>query len=136
MCFVLRMKSKIFNYIRQKRRRDYEEYWRLYKMYLESEEDVNIKQRLEVLEKSMDVTIILKARKLAKDKVTLSPRVIGEWQGIWKFLLYVLIILLWEKSLADYLKHYLCIMSMLTNFTFIFKKRFLANEKMIFWKLD
>lgn len=51
-----------------KRREVYEKYWTLYKKYLMSEEDINIKQQLEELEKSMDVPIILSARKHAKNK--------------------------------------------------------------------
>nr|XP_034335213.1 vacuolar protein sorting-associated protein 13A isoform X3 [Crassostrea gigas] len=47
-------------------KQEYEKYWKLYKKYLESDKDVNIKQRLEEWEKSMDVTNILKARAQAK----------------------------------------------------------------------
>lgn len=62
----------------QKRRNVYEKYWTLYKTYLESEEDVNIKQQLEELEKSMDVPIILSARKHAKNKYEKDTQMISK----------------------------------------------------------
>lgn len=61
-------------YLCNAHRQEYEKYWKLYKKYLESDKDVNIKQRLEEWEKSMDVTNILKARAQAKVEVTLRSR--------------------------------------------------------------
>nr|XP_022286655.1 vacuolar protein sorting-associated protein 13A-like isoform X3 [Crassostrea virginica] len=46
----------------------YETYWKLYKKYLDSQKAAEIKQQLEELEKTMDVTNILKARAQAKVK--------------------------------------------------------------------
>ncbi|XP_056015608.1 intermembrane lipid transfer protein VPS13A-like isoform X3 [Ostrea edulis] len=53
-----------------KYKQDYEKYWNLYKQYLASLKDDNIKQKLEGLEKVMDVANILKARAQAKVKYT------------------------------------------------------------------
>ena len=50
-------------------RQAYETYWKLYKKYLNSQKAAEIKQQLEELEKTMDVTNILKARAQAKVKV-------------------------------------------------------------------
>lgn len=49
-------------------------------MYLESDKDVNIKQRLEEWEISMDITNILKARAQAKVKVTLRSRSLDNYK--------------------------------------------------------
>ncbi|XP_061177627.1 intermembrane lipid transfer protein VPS13A-like [Saccostrea echinata] len=51
-----------------KYKQDYVKYWQVYKQHLESPKDQRIKQKVEQLEKSMDVTNILRARTEARLK--------------------------------------------------------------------